>query len=77
MKIFYIELDTIEKVKSFVHDMDRVEGEAVICHDRCYADAKSILGIFSLDLTKPLELKIRNWKSEYGILLKKYISVSC
>ena len=75
MKIVRIALNTMEKVNSFVHDMDNVEGEAVICSGRYYVDAKSLLGIFSLDLTKSLELRIGSWKAEYDDLIQKYMAV--
>lgn len=75
VKIVRIALNTIEKVNSFVHDMDYVEGEAVICSGRYYVDAKSFLGIFTLDLTKPLELRIGSWKAEYADLIQKYMIV--
>lgn len=73
MKIVHIVLDTVGKVNSFVHDMDRVEGEAAICSGRYYVDAKSVMGIFTLDLSKILELRIGDWKEEYAALLQKYM----
>lgn len=58
MKTVSISLNSIDKVKSFVnvitkfdHDFDLVSGRYVI-------DAKSIMGIFSLDLSKPIDLNI-------------------
>ena len=58
MKTVKISLNSIDKVKSFVkditkfdYDVDRVSGRYVI-------DAKSIMGIFSLDLSKPIDLNI-------------------
>ncbi|MBE6915762.1 MAG: HPr family phosphocarrier protein [Ruminococcaceae bacterium] len=60
MKSVTVMLDTITKVKDFVnhlitvpYDVDLVSGKYVI-------DAKSIMGIFSLDLSKPIELRIYN-----------------
>ncbi len=76
VKIVHIALDTIEKVNSFVHDMDSVEGEAAIYSGRYYVDAKSVMGIFTLDLSKTLELRIGDWKGEYAALLQKYMPVS-
>ena len=75
MKIVRIALNTMEKINSFVHDMDSIEGEAVIGSGRYYVDAKSFMGIFTLDLTKPLELRIGEWKTEYDILFRKYMVV--
>ena len=58
MKKLFVRLDTITKVKEFVNivtkqslDLDLISGRYVI-------DAKSIMGIFSLDLTKDIELHI-------------------
>lgn len=73
VKKVHIALDTIAKVNSFVHDMDSVEGEAAICSGRYYVDAKSAMGIFTLDLSKTLELRIGDWKEEYAALLQKYM----
>lgn len=58
MKTITISLNSIDKVKAFVnaitkfdHDFDLVSGRYVI-------DAKSIMGIFSLDLSQPIDLNI-------------------
>lgn len=58
MKTVQISLNSIDKVKSFVnaitqydHDFDLISGRYVI-------DAKSIMGIFSLDLSQPIDLNI-------------------
>ena len=69
MKTVTINLGSIDKVKSFVidNDFDLVSGRYVI-------DAKSIMGIFSLDLSKPIDLNIHNEDNLDEILevLKKY-----
>ena len=56
--------------------MSRIEGEATLFSGRYVIDAKSIMGIFSLDLTKPMKLEIENWKDEYEELIRKYIDKS-
>ena len=58
MKSVTILLDTIEKVRKFVNKINQYEGEFDIISDRYIIDAKSIMGIFSLDLSKPLKLSI-------------------
>ena len=35
--------------------------------------AKSIMGIFSLDLSNPLQLQIEEWKDEYMSVIQKYM----
>ena len=69
MKTVQISLNSIDKVKSFVNDFDLVSGKYVI-------DAKSIMGIFSLDLSKPIDLNIHaeNQDADNIIeLLKPYL----
>jgi len=58
MEIIPIELSTVEEVKSFVIDITPFSFPMDICSDRYIINAKSIMGLFSLDLTKPLELKV-------------------
>ena len=60
MKSVTISLDTIEKVRSFVNTVSRQAGDFDLVSDRYVIDAKSIMGIFSLDLSKPLRLDIHN-----------------
>ena len=60
MKSITILLDTIEKVRKFVNQISQLEGEFDIISDRYIIDAKSIMGIFSLDLSKPLKLSIHS-----------------
>ena len=68
-----IHLDTIDKVKSFVNSIYRYAGDADLVSGRYTVDAKSIMGIFSLDLSKPLELRL-NGADDPALLeeLKKY-----
>jgi phosphotransferase system HPr-like phosphotransfer protein len=53
-------LDTIEKVKTLVAILSPVDGEFDLVSDRYVVDAKSIMGIFSLDISKPLRLDIHS-----------------
>lgn len=49
-------LNSIEKVKKFVNITSNFETDVFLRAGRYVIDAKSIMGIFSLDLTKPMEL---------------------
>lgn len=73
MKLLCVSLNSIEKVKRFVNDMVKIEGGTFLSSGRYVIDAKSIMGIFSLDLSKPLNLKIEEWKEEYAELLNRYL----
>ena len=57
-KKFSIKLDTVELVKDFVTLTSRIDGDIVIKSDRWIINGKSIMGIFSLDLSKDLDCEI-------------------
>ena len=56
MKTVQISLNSIGKVKSFVNTISQFEYDFDLISGRYVIDAKSIMGIFSLDLSKPIEL---------------------
>ena len=56
MKTVQISLNSIDKVKSFVNDITKFDYDFDLVSGRYVIDAKSIMGIFSLDLSKPLIL---------------------
>ena len=58
MKTVKISLNSIEKVKSFVNAITRFDVDFDLVSGRYIIDAKSIMGIFSLDLSKPIDLNI-------------------
>lgn len=64
MKSVKLSLNSIDKVKEFVAITATFDGDVDLVSDRYVVDAKSIMGIFSLDITKPLNLHIHN-ESEY------------
>lgn len=61
-----IRLSSVNDVKDFVVAVSFSSCDIDIAADRYIIDAKSIMGIFSLDLSKPLVLKI-NSKDENEI----------
>ena len=60
MKTVHISLNSIDKVKSFVNEITKVDNDFDLVSGRYVIDAKSIMGIFSLDLSKPIELNIHS-----------------
>ncbi len=58
MKTVSISLNSIDKVKSFVNDITKFDYDFDLVSGRYVIDAKSIMGIFSLDLSKPIDLNI-------------------
>ena len=57
---YKIKLDTIEKVKKFIGIVDSFENDIDLISGRYLINAKSIMAIFSLELTKPLDLIIHD-----------------
>ena len=68
MKTIKICVNSIEKVKSFVNDITRFDADFDLVSGRYVIDAKSIMGIFSLDLSKPIELNIHSEQNADEIL---------
>ncbi len=58
MKSVKISLEMAQKVKDFVKIVQDYPYEILLKSDKYVVDAKSILGIFSLDLSKPLTVEI-------------------
>ena len=73
MKTVQISLNSIDKVKSFVNDITKFDHDFDLVSGRYVIDAKSIMGIFSLELSKPLRLEIENWKEEYAAVIERYL----
>lgn len=60
MKTVTICLNSIDKVKSFVNEITKFDSDFDLVSGRYVIDAKSIMGIFSLDLSKPITLNIHS-----------------
>ena len=58
MKTVNVSLNSIDKVKSFVNTITKFDSDFDLISGRYVIDAKSIMGIFSLDLSQPIELTI-------------------
>ena len=58
MKTVRISLNSIDKVKSFVNDLAKFDVDFDLVSGRYVIDAKSIMGIFSLDISQPIDLHI-------------------
>ncbi len=63
-----IKIETIEKVKEFVKEISKIDAaaELTIPGRRYIIDAKSIMGIFSLDISRPMNLTIHDDEENAG-----------
>lgn len=69
MKSIKVNLNSIDKVKTFVNLVNTFDGDYDLVSDRYVIDAKSIMGIFSLDISSDLRLDIHD-DSEYDKIVK-------
>lgn len=75
MQKVQISLNSIDKVKTFVNTISQYDFDFDLISGRYVIDAKSIMGIFSLDLSKPIDLTIYTDDNTSDVLeaLKPYI----
>ena len=71
MKTVKISLNSIDKVKSFVNDITKFDYDFDLVSGRYVIDAKSIMGIFSLDLSKPIALNIYADEKNIDVILNE------
>jgi len=64
MKTFNILLKSINDVKDFVNIVNKYDFDVDLTSGRYIVDAKSIMGIFSLDLSKPIKVEVHNENSD-------------
>ncbi len=60
MKSVNVLLNSIEKIKEFTNIVSNLDSEIDLVSGRYTVNAKSIMGIFSLDLTKNIRMDIHN-----------------
>lgn len=60
MKAFNMMLSSINDVKDFVNNVSRYDFDVDLTSGRYVVDAKSIMGIFSLDLSKPILVEVHS-----------------
>ena len=64
MRTCNIMLNTINDVKAFVNTVSKYDFDVDLISGRYAIDAKSIMGIFSLDLSKPIRLEAHSEDNE-------------
>lgn len=68
MKVF-VNLSGIEALKKFVNNVSNIPADIDAIHGRYIIDAKSMLGLMSLDLSRPVELDLH---SEDPVVIDKF-----
>ena len=70
MRTCKIMLNTVADVKEFVNLVSGCAYEVELVSGRYAVDAKSIMGIFSLDLSKPIDLAIHAGDTDMGEIME-------
>lgn len=70
MQEVQISLNSIDDVKQFVQTLTMFDGDFELISGKYIVDAKSILGLFSVDLSKPVILRIDVDESKKEEVLK-------
>lgn len=60
MKTFNLMLNSINDVKNFVNIVSKYDFDVDLTSGRYIVDAKSIMGIFSLNLSKPIKVEVHS-----------------
>ncbi|MBR1629137.1 MAG: HPr family phosphocarrier protein [Lachnospiraceae bacterium] len=68
MKSVKVNINSIDKVKKFVNILTKYDGDFDLVSGHYVIDAKSIMGIFSLDLSEDLELVLQNSTDQDEVL---------
>lgn len=65
-----------EGVADFVNAASKCDFDIDICYNRYVVDAKSFLGVYGLDFSKPLRVSYDGYSAEFEELLKKHTVAS-
>ena len=64
MKTFKVQLSSISDVKEFVNFASQQSCDIDVVSGRYIIDAKSIMGIFSIDLSRPINVEVHGNKEQ-------------
>lgn len=67
-----IKLNATEDVKELVTAASRCDFDIDICYNRIMVDAKSILGILSMDLSRTLTVNCHGESQEFNRIVQKF-----
>lgn len=67
---------TQDEVPQFVNVASKCDFDIDISYNRYIVDAKSILGVFGLDLNRPLTVSYNGYNSEFEVLLSSH-AIAC
>ena len=73
MKTVQITLKSIQDIRTFVNEVTLLDYDVDLEQGRYKVDAKSIMGLFSLDLSKPIKINAYTDDNSLQSELRQYI----
>lgn len=73
MSVFLIKLDSFEKIKRFIKITSQLDYDLDLVSGRYVVDGKSLMGIFSLDLSKTIEVHLPDGIDTYPKELEEFM----
>jgi len=73
MESVYVYFSTVMEVKRFVESISPLEGDFDLIDGRYVVDARSLMGIFGMNLTKPVQLRIHRNSKKAIQVIKSFI----
>lgn len=70
--VMKIKLNNLEEVKDFVNSASKCYFDIDISYNRYTIDAKSLLGVLSMELNNVLTVSCREYDENFANTLKKY-----
>ena len=71
MRSYKLSLNSVEKVKTFFNSIAKMKGNFDIEQGHKYIDAKSLMGLFTLDLKRPVVLQIHD-DEQYKVVVDSF-----
>ena len=73
MKTVYVNLNGADTVQRFVKTLTALNGDFELVENNITLDARSLMGIFSLDLSHPIMLRVYNASAENMQAIKPFL----
>lgn len=73
MQQVHIKFSNVEQVRQFVNSIDKIDANFDLGSGRKIVDAKSILGVMSLDLSGPLQLRYHSDDKEIENIIAPFV----
>ena len=73
METVYVYFSTVMEVKRFVESISPLDGDFDLIDGRYVVDARSLMGIFGMNLTKPVKLRIHKNSKKAIQVIKSFI----